>query len=208
MRRTGWKLSGYGKQRGRWNNRGLVRRDVPSTAVAGSAGSAGAGGNGRSVIGTYRSDGGAGYRQGGNSGNNGGSFTRGGPGGGGGYGGGGGGSATQDPINSATSIGGAGAGGGYANPRTRQAPRSKPTTSGTYGVGGDDRNGGNGALIVNGVGPVVQTEVSAPTSVTGTGATVHSMVNGPAFRRMRRFNTRRRRRSRRSPGASPRHPRR
>ncbi len=156
---------------------------APSTAVAGNTGATsaagGAGGNGGSSVGTAHSDGGNGYSPGGDSGSDGGSPNNfGGPGGGGGYGGGGGGSATVSPVQTSSSMGGAGGGGSYANPTYTSGVSYRPSTSGTYGTSGHDGSGGSGALIINGVGPVVQTEVSAPTSVTGTGATVHSMVNG------------------------------
>lgn len=151
---------------------------APSSAVAGAAGSSaatgGAGGNGGTDS-TLRSNAGTGYSPGGSGGDDG--TVNGGPGGGGGYGGGGGGSATVDPLDSSSSIGGAGAGGSYANPLYTNGTTFQPSTS-SYGEHGDDSDGGDGALVLNGVGPVVKTAQSAPTSVTATGVVVHSMANG------------------------------
>jgi len=160
---------------------GSCEGDDPAFAVAGSPGArAAAGGTGGDggTIDPVGSTAGTGYSNGGNVGDQGTGGGYGGPGGGGGYGGGGGGNSSYDPIDNSSVIGGAGAGGSYANPVYTSGTTYAPSSSSSYGYGGDDGEGGEGALEVLGEGPIVKTERTAPTGIGITGATVNSMANG------------------------------
>lgn len=101
----------------------------------------------------------------------------GGAGGGGGYGGGGGGAGVIDTNDSSSSVGGGGGGGSFAHPTMTAGTTYQPSELNDYGYPGDDGDGGPGAVIFLVDGPAVKTEQSAPTGITTTGATTHSMVN-------------------------------
>ena len=140
----------------------------PWAGQSGHNGLAGTGGNGGTPNnGTTPNPGGAGYAAGGSGGGRNGSVMGGG-GGGGGYGGGGGGTAAEG-ANGGTGAGGAG--GSYL------ATSQYIANFGVAGNGGNEGNGGDGDVYFSTAGPSVKTLASAPSAITKTTATVHSLVN-------------------------------